>query len=133
MRRIHAFAAGLLLLAWPSITAAQSTRGTLQARIVDDDGAALPGVHVEVGCRCADCKAPKKCDCCPDERAYTAVSDSEGRVRFSLAPGRYHVTASLEGFAEAEVTGITVTVGAAAEVTVRLGSKENGDPPVTRR
>ena len=68
------------------IVSAQTT-GTIEGRITEQSGAALPGVTVELA-------GPRL------QGARVAVTDTDGGYRFlSLVPGDYVVTATLAGFA----------------------------------
>ena len=51
----------------------------------------------------------------------TAVSEPDGRYRMAgLQPGRYSLRAELDGFAPAEVTGLTLTIGLAVQQNLAL-------------
>lgn len=80
----------LLLLACvalePSTLTAQESRGTLQGRVVDASGAAIPGATVEVLNIATGVVTPTTTN---DEGSY--------RMPF-LNPGTYRVTVSLTGF-----------------------------------
>jgi hypothetical protein len=66
------------------------TTGTIEGRITEQSGAALPGVTVELA-------GPRL------QGARVAVTDTDGGYRFlSLVPGDYVVTATLAGFAKVE-------------------------------
>ncbi|HTR04254.1 MAG TPA: TonB-dependent receptor, partial [Thermoanaerobaculia bacterium] len=86
-RRRIALGFGLLLV---SRLVLGQTTGTLEGRVTDQSGGALPGVTVELS-------GPRL------QGPRTAVTTSTGEYRFlSLIPGDYEVTASLEGFARAQ-------------------------------
>ena len=88
--------------------AAQQTTGTIAGRIVDDQGAAVPGVTVtgrntETGF------------------TRTDVSDAEGSYRLTALPvGTYHITAELQGFSRLENRGIVLNVGQTLDVNMTL-------------
>src|SRR4051812_12061903 len=85
MRRHLCGAAMILLLTCVSVFA-QGTSGTITGRVVDQQGAAVPGVTV-----------PAKSTTTGFTRSE--VSDAEGVYRLSAMPvGIYEVTAELQGF-----------------------------------
>ena len=91
MRRLFTAACAVLALALAAPAAeAQQTTGTITGRILDDQGAAVPGVTVngkntETGFTRSD------------------VSDAEGIYRLTALPvGTYDITAELQGFSRFE-------------------------------
>ncbi|HTY43060.1 MAG TPA: TonB-dependent receptor [Thermoanaerobaculia bacterium] len=93
------------------------TTGTLEGRVADQNGGALPGVTVELS-------GPRL------QGPRTTVTTAAGEYRFlSLIPGDYQVTATLEGFARAQkkatvsldaltTANLEMKVSASAEVLV---------------
>jgi outer membrane receptor protein involved in Fe transport len=87
---------------------AQQTTGNISGRLVDAQGAAVPGVTVtgkntQTGFTRAD------------------VSDAEGVYRLSALPvGTYDLSAELQGFSTVENKGIVVNVGQSLEVGMTL-------------
>jgi hypothetical protein len=87
------------LLGVTSVAAAQGSGGVINGTISDAQGGALPGVNltlrnVESG------------------TVRTTVSEGNGIYRLpGLPPGRYELTAELQGFAPAMVTDLTITIG----------------------
>jgi outer membrane receptor protein involved in Fe transport len=87
---------------------AQQSTGTIAGRMVDDQGAAVPGVTVtgrntETGF------------------TRTSVSDAEGSYRLTALPvGTYDLTAELQGFSRIENKGIVLSVGQTLEVSMTL-------------
>ena len=107
MRRvIYLVLAICALAAGPAL--AQQTNGNITGRIVDDQGAAIPGTTVtgrntETGF------------------VRTSVSDGEGVFRLSALPvGTYDITAELQGFSRVENKGIVISVGQTLDLTVTL-------------
>src|SRR5438045_5553554 len=96
--RVRAMAALLvLMLAAVSAASAQETTGTIRGRIVDEQGAAMPGVTVTV---------------IGGQGSKTAVSDAEGRYNIPfLTPGTYTVRAELQGFKTVTHEGAVVGLG----------------------
>jgi hypothetical protein len=89
--------------------AAQETisYGTISGRVTDPQGAVVPGAHVSV--RQTETNITRE-----------TVTDHEGRFRFPyLRVGRYEIVVRLAGFADA-TTNVTVSVGSAFELPVRL-------------
>ena len=72
----------------PSSGAAQEARGTIQGRVVDSSGAAIPGASVEVLNIATGVVMPT-----------TTNAEGSYRVPF-LIPGNYRVTVFLEGFSK---------------------------------
>ncbi|HEX7317702.1 MAG TPA: TonB-dependent receptor [Pyrinomonadaceae bacterium] len=80
---------------------------TLGGRVEDVNGAALPGVTVTAAA-------------VETGRRTTAVSDGEGRYRFTYMPvGAYVIDAEMQGFATLNVR-LTLTLGQALELPLRL-------------
>jgi hypothetical protein len=108
MQRLFAAACAALLLAVGTPAAAQQTTGNISGRILDDQGAAVPGVTVtgrntETGFTRSD------------------VSDGEGIYRLTALPvGTYDLTAELQGFTKVESKGIVLSVGQTLEVGMSL-------------
>jgi hypothetical protein len=115
--------AAALLVAVPA--AAQETRGAIQGSVKDSTGAVLPGVTVEA-------KSPSLVG------VQTAVTDTDGVYRFpALAPGKYTVTATLQGFTTAKVDEIDLAVGKTLKVDltmaiagVAVSETVKGEPPL---
>src|SRR6266550_1775930 len=101
------FLACLMALAAP--IAAQGTGGVIAGTIKDAQGGALPGVsltlrNVESGV------------------VRTAVSEGNGTYRLpGLPPGRYQMIAELQGFASAEITDVTITIGLELQRDITMG------------
>jgi hypothetical protein len=102
------FVAILLAMLAGSVFAQQAiTSGTLSGRVEDPTGAVVPGATVEV----------HNCD---TNQQWSATSDAQGAFRMMYLPaGGYILKASSAGFGTAE-SHITITVGQALEVPVRL-------------
>ena len=86
----------------------QQTTGTITGRVVDDQGAAVPGTTVtgknlETGF------------------VRTDTSDAEGILRLAALPvGRYDLTAELQGFTKVENKGIVLNVGQTVDLSFSL-------------
>lgn len=98
-----------IALAFSPAAHAQVTTGSLAGSVVDADGGALPGVtieavHVPTGTR------------------YAAVTGSNGRYTLPnvRVGGPYSVTANLEGFQTAQITGVQVGLGRITDVNLTL-------------
>jgi hypothetical protein len=98
MHRLVCLAALLATtIAWPA--AAQEQRGSIEGTVKDASGAVLPGVTVEA-------RSPTLVG------VASAVTDAQGTYRFpSLSPGRYEVTATLQGFNPAKLADIRLELG----------------------
>src|SRR5687767_7917479 len=98
----------LLLLCLSPTHAAAHTSATLVGVIQDAQGGRMPGVTVRI--RHVDTGATRE-----------LVSDSEGRFRATaLSAGEYELRASLEPFRPLLLTGLRLTVGESAAVTLTL-------------
>jgi Carboxypeptidase regulatory-like domain/TonB dependent receptor len=81
--------------------------GSISGHVIDPQGAVVPGATVVV--RQTETNV-----------SVQTVTDAQGRFRFpSLRVGRYEITVSLQGFADARRT-LTVTLGSAYELPVQL-------------
>src|SRR5438093_4961047 len=107
MRR-HVFGAALAVLLGGISAHAQQTTGNITGRILDPQGAAVPGVTVTA--RSAATGFTR-----------TEVSDAEGIYRLNALPvGIYDVTAELQGFASVSRKAIDVNVGQTQTVDFAL-------------
>src|SRR5262245_49019472 len=98
MRRQFLGAVLLLLLSCASAFAQQTT-GNITGRVLDQQGAAVPGVTVTAK---------------SSQTGFTRseVSDAEGLYRLNALPvGVYDVTADLQGFTTIANKGVDVNVG----------------------
>ena len=105
--------AGILLLAcglMGTTAWAQTQTGTVEGRIVDQQGALLPGVTVTLA---------------GPQGTQTTVSDAEGNYRFvGVQPATYTLKAELAGFIAQEVGSIAVGMArtSTVDVTLRLAA-----------
>ncbi len=107
--RITLLIALVALLAAVSASA-QTQTGTIIGRIVDEQGAVLPGVTVTLT---------------GGQGSQTQVTDDKGEYRFQgLTPGMYEVKSELSGFAPR--TERNLDVGLARTLTVNLTLKLGG-------
>ena len=113
MRRVSAPLAWLCMLvtlcaAGARPASAQQTTGIITGRIVDDQGAAVPGATV-TGKNAAT------------GFSRTDVSDGEGIFRLNALPvGTYDITTELQGFTKVENKGIVVNVGQTLDLNLTL-------------
>src|SRR5688572_14979155 len=85
-----------------------SSTGTIQGRVMDAQGAVLPGVTVTA-------TSPSALG------AQTAVTSETGNYRFpAVPPGEYELTFELPGFNTLKRSGIQITLGFTANVNVEL-------------
>ncbi len=107
MRRLLSVVALALLWSSPSVFAQQ---GTTEVRgvVTDSQGAVLPGVAVTVKNQ--------------DTGMYReTVSNQDGTYFVTgIVPGRYQISASLEGFKTSTQRAITLSIGKTASVDIRL-------------
>ena len=94
--------------AWPVSAQQTLSSATLAGRVEDESGAAVPGAALII----ANLET---------NRQATAMSDADGRYRFQFLPvGAYRLQVEHAGFAPFSRL-LTLTVGQAADVPVRLG------------
>src|SRR5687768_13201304 len=98
----------LVLLASFDVAAAQEYRGTILGRVLDQQGAVLPGAVVVV----------------TNENTNVsdqAITESDGAYTIPfLIPGSYSARVELQGFKRYVQSGITVAIGQRVTVDVRL-------------
>ena len=106
MTKVSICLAVLLALAVPAT--AQQTTGNITGRVLDDQGAAVPGATVTATST-------------QTGFVRTDVSDTEGIYRLNALPvGAYDVVTELQGFTRVEQKGLVVNVGQSIEVNVAL-------------
>ncbi len=105
-RRVFALSAALLLSA--GIAAAQESSGNVYVVVTDTEGAALPGVSVELSGYGAD---------------QIQVTGSKGDARFlKLDPGSWQLKASLDGFSTVEYPAVDVRIARSTTIEVEMSS-----------
>jgi len=105
-------ATAVFVAAMAGSAAAQSVTGSIQGSVIDQTGAALPGVTVVVTNTATTA-------------ARTMVTDANGLFRAELLPvGEYDLSADLQGFAARKQAGIEVTVG--STLTLRIEMRVSG-------
>jgi hypothetical protein len=101
-------AVAMLLFHVPE-AAAQAVTGTISGKVVDPDGASMPGVTVTIE---------------SDQlitQTRSAVTGSGGSYRFiNLIPGKYVVVTALDGFATLRNEGLVVRAGVTSSVDVEM-------------
>lgn len=116
MRKLLILVAVITVSAISALAQSQSTTGNIEGRVVDPNGAVVPGVSITA--KNQDTGFSK-----------TVTSDSDGNYIFVLLPpGSYKVdVAAAKGFAASTYNNVKVTVGAktALEVEVKAGGSVN--------
>jgi hypothetical protein len=109
MSRFFALLPAVWLVLPLALPAQTPDTATIQGRVIDQTEAAAPGVEVTISNAATGVRR-------------TAQTDSYGGFSFAGLPiaGKYSVKAAKQGFAEAEMDGITLRGGATAGVTIRL-------------
>ena len=108
MRRIILAMIAVCAVGAASPVFAQQTAGNISGRVVDAQGAAIPGVTVTA-------RSPET------GFVRTDVSDSEGIYRLNSLPiGTYDITAELSGFQSYARQGVTVNVAQTTDLSVEL-------------
>ncbi len=98
----------LLACVISALAQSQATTGNIEGRVLDPNGAALPGATVTATNQQTGLEK-------------TATSDSEGNYRvILLPPGPYTVRATGQGFTQAELRDVTVTVGSRTPLDLSL-------------
>ena len=109
MSRALALCACALLFSAAALAQSQATTGNIEGRVLDPNGAVVPGASVtatnqETGF------------------ARDATADEDGNYRLILLPpGRYTVKATAANFATAQFGDVVVTVGGATALDLTLG------------
>ncbi|MGH9309436.1 MAG: carboxypeptidase regulatory-like domain-containing protein, partial [Vicinamibacterales bacterium] len=100
----------LLLVLGASSAYAQSDRGTISGTIKDAQGGVVPGVTVTVTST-------------QTQQTRTTVTDGSGFYTFpTLVPGRYDVSAELQGFKKASRTGVQLDAASALTMDFELAT-----------
>lgn len=95
-----------LFLAGSGSGTAQETTGTINGRVVDDQGLAIPGVTVTV-------TGP--------QGARALTTDAEGRFSAPfLTPGKYDVRVELQGFKTVQRENVTVGLGQTVDIPLKM-------------
>jgi hypothetical protein len=98
----------VVLLAGIGVASAQQTSGNITGRVLDEQGAAIPGVTVTATST-------------QTGFSRTDVSDSEGVYRLTALPiGAYDVIAELQGFTRVEQKAVVVNLGQTTDLDVQL-------------
>ena len=102
-----AWAVAALAAAAPAV--AQEQRASIEGTIRDSSGGVLPGVTVEA-------RSPSLAG------VESTLSDSSGTYRFpALRPGRYEVTATLQGFQPAKQSDVRLELGQILKIDLAMG------------
>jgi len=88
------------------MAAAQTLTGTIAGKVVDQQGAVLPGVTVTLTGKTG---------------VKTTVTDAKGEFRFvGLTPGNYDIKSELQGFRTASNQNLDVTMGRSVDVNLSM-------------
>ena len=114
-QRILAVLVGAMALA-SAPAAAQQTTGTINGRVLDAQGATIPGASVTVTSPATGF-------------SRSAVTDGEGTYRLSaLNVGRYDILVELSGFTSIDRKDVVVNVGQTITLDFTLTVDSNGGP-----
>ncbi|MGH9928897.1 MAG: TonB-dependent receptor [Pyrinomonadaceae bacterium] len=106
--RFCALVVFILVFAVSAFAQSQATTGNIEGRVVDPNGAAVPGATVTATNQQTGFEK-------------TATSDSEGNYRvILLPPGPYTVRTTGQGFSQTELRDVTVTVGSKTPLDLNL-------------
>src|SRR5262245_65732081 len=98
----------LLVLGLATPASAQEQRASIEGTVRDSSGAVLPGVTLEA-------RSPSLAG------VETTVSDAQGVYRFpALRPGRYEITAKLQGFQPAKSSDIRLELGQILKIDLAM-------------
>jgi outer membrane receptor protein involved in Fe transport len=107
--RLCVLAVFILTISIGTFAQSQATTGNIEGRVLDPQGAAVPGITVTAT---------------NQETGYakTATTDDEGNYRLILLPpGKYKVTTGgAQGFAGATYENVTVTIGGQSPLDIQL-------------
>jgi len=109
------FIVALALLGVSLPAAAQEQRGSIEGIVRDGSGAVLPGATIEA-------RSPSMAG------VQTTVTDDKGGYRFpALPPGRYEISATLQGFQPAKQSDVRLELGQVLKIDLALavGLSEN--------
>ncbi|HEY0100569.1 MAG TPA: TonB-dependent receptor, partial [Pyrinomonadaceae bacterium] len=114
LNRMLSLCASLALMASFAFTQSQATSGNIEGRVLDPNGAAVPGVSITATNQQTGFEK-------------TAISDEEGHYRLiMLPPGTYKlVTASAQGFQPVTLENAVVTVGGQTNLDINLAVGHN--------
>jgi hypothetical protein len=108
MGRVSSFVVALLVCLWTVPAFAQRTTGEISGRVVDESGAALPGVEATIH----GAGVPG---------APFVVTSETGAYRFPVLPaGSYEIEFALQGFASSKIEAIQVAVGQTVDLNLTL-------------
>src|SRR5918997_421099 len=110
LNRVLLLCASLALAATFAFSQSQATSGNIEGRVLDPNGAAVPGVTVTATNQQTGFE-------------NTAISDEEGNYRLILLPpGTYKIVATgAQGFQTATLENAAVTVGGQTNLDISLG------------
>ena len=110
MRKLLSLVAVIIFASTLVVAQSQSTTGNIEGRVVDQNGAIVPGIAISAT---------------NQDTGYgkTAMTDSDGNYLFVLLPpGNYKVeVAAAKGFAAVTYNNVAVTVG--ARTPLEIGSR----------
>jgi outer membrane receptor protein involved in Fe transport len=102
------FAVALLVALVPFAAFAQSSTGSISGNVVDDSGAALPGVTITATSAATSA-------------TRTTVTNGTGHYELALlVPGTYSVSGELSGFKPVKFERVVVNVGSATTLDLKL-------------
>ena len=105
MKKTLILALALVMVA-AGLATAQTLTSTVSGKVVDQQGAVLPGVTVTLT---------------GSTGVKTTVSDARGEFRFvGLTPGRYDIKSELQGFRTASQQNLDVTMGKTVDVDLSM-------------
>lgn len=111
MRKLLSLVAVIIFTSTLVVAQSQSTTGNIEGRVVDQNGAIVPGIAISAT---------------NQDTGYgkTAMTDSDGNYIFVLLPpGNYKVeVGAAKGFAAATYQNVKVTVGAKSSVDIMLNA-----------
>src|SRR4030067_723709 len=98
----------VFLMIFPLLCYSQGTTGTLRGFVTEKGAEALPGVTIEIN-------SPGMMG------TRSAITDNRGAYRFPyLPPGRYDITAKIEGFGTVSKNNVSIQVGKTTTIDFEL-------------
>jgi hypothetical protein len=107
--RLGSWVVSAILLFLPSVSSAQSFNGAITGVVRDSSRAVVPDAALTLR------------NVATDQTLATAVSGADGEYAFrNLAPGRYEITATKQGFRQVVLPNVDVTLSSVQRVEIEL-------------
>jgi|GEM_PF-6672219 len=119
-------AAILIVSSLMSAPLAFARNTVIVGQVVDNTGAALPGVNLTLVSRCKCSSCSPNCWCCPG--ALKSISDANGGYSFqNVGAGEYEVKASLDGYFPVSIPMTVRDADSRIELRITLSPSAGSD------